>query len=319
MRNKYISCVLIIFVVLIVTMRTTSAKSSNPSTPAKQMVQLLTDIRNYSKSRSTNFIMLGNGASSLMAKYPQLFNSLDGLMVESMFYGGGMKEDVLTSKSDTNYHKKLLKLPLQRRFPVFNLDYCHSAGKIRDAYQKANSLGVIESVSSRWELDIPYGMKLTEKPRLCRNLKDVKSFLVMLNPGRYSSVKKYIDALAATRQDMLIIDLYFGGTPLTKQQVKRLKTRADGKRRLVLAYMSVGEAETYRPYWKKAWNNNPPAWLSKVNKDWGSYRVKYWNPQWKSILYGNSGSYLDKIIAASFDGVFIDTIDSYSFFESVGN
>ena len=316
MRNKYVSFLLIIFVALIVTIGTTSAKSSNSSTPSKQMVQLLTDMKAYSKLRSTNFIMLGNGASSLMAKYPQLFNSLDGLMVESMFYGGNMKEDVLTSTADTNYHKKLLKLPLQRKFPIFNLDYCHSTEKIRDAYQKANSLGIVESVSSRWELDIPYRMKLNEKPRVCRNLKAVKSFLVMLNPGRYGSVKKYIDALAATRQDMLIIDLYFGGTPLTKQQVKRLKTRADGKRRLVLAYMSVGEAETYRPYWKREWNNKPPAWLSKVNKDWGSYRVKYWNPQWKSILYGSSGSYLDMIMAASFDGVFLDTIDSYSFFEN---
>lgn len=319
MRNKYISCILVVFVILILAMSVTSAKSSTSSTPAKQMVQLLTDIKSYSKSRSTNFILLGNGASSLMSKYPQLFNTLDGLMVESMFYGGGMKEDVLTSKTDTNYHKKLLKLPLQRNFPVFNLDYCHSSGKIRDAYQKANSLGIIESVSSRWELDIPYGMKLTEKPVICRNLKAVKSFLVMLNPGRYGSAKKYIDALAATRQDMLIIDLYFGGKPLTKQQVKRLKTRADGKRRLVLAYMSVGEAETYRPYWKKAWSSKPPAWLSKVNKDWGSYRVKYWNPQWKSILYGSSSSYLDMIMAASFDGVFIDTIDAYTFFENGGN
>ena len=316
MSNKYISCVLLIFVILIATMSTTSAKTSNSSTPAKQMVKLLKDIRSYSKLRSTNFIMLGNGASSLMAKYPQLFNSLDGLMVESMFYGGSMKENVLTSKTDTNYHKQLLKLPLQRGFPIFNLDYCHSSEKVRDAYKKANSLGIVESVSSRWELDIPYGMKLNEKPRLCHNLKDVKSFLVMLNPGRYSSVKKYIDTLAATRQDMLIIDLYFGGAPLTKQQVKRLKTRADGKRRLVLAYMSVGEAETYRPYWKKEWKHNPPAWLGTVNKDWGSYRVKYWDPKWKSILYGSSSSYLDMIIAASFDGVFLDTIDSYSVFEN---
>ena len=300
-------------------MSVTSAKSSNSSTPSKQMVQLLTEMRAYSKLRSTNFIMLGNGASSLMAKYPRLFNSLDGLMVESMFYGGSMKEDVLTLKSDTNYHKQLLKLPLQRGFPIFNLDYCHSVEKIQKAYQKASALGIIESVSSRWELDIPYGMKLTEKPRLSRNLKDVKSFLVMLNPGQYSSVKKYINALAATQQDMLIIDLYFGDTPLTKQQVKRLKTRSDGKRRLVLAYMSVGEAETYRSYWKKAWSSKPPTWLSKINKDWGSYRVKYWNSQWKSILYGSSNSYLDMIISASFDGVFIDTIDSYSFFENEGN
>ena len=315
-RYRYGFCLLIIFVILIETMGISSAKSSNTSTPSKQMVQLLTDIRNYSKSRKNNFIMLGNGASSLLAKYPQLFNSLDGLMVESMFYGGGMKENVMTSKTDTNYHKQLLKLPLQRKFPVFNLDYCHSAAKIRDAYQKANALGIVESVSSRWELDIPYGMKLTESPKICYNLKNVKSFLVMLNPGRYSTVKKYIDALAATKQDMLIIDLYFGGTPLTKQQVQRLKKRSDGKRRIVLAYMSVGEAETYRPYWKKSWNKNPPTWLSKVNSDWGSYRVKYWTPQWKSILYGSSGSYLDMIMAASFDGVFIDTIDTYSYFEN---
>jgi endo-alpha-1,4-polygalactosaminidase (GH114 family) len=32
---------------------------------------------------------------------------------------------------------------------------------------------------------------------------------------------------------------------------------------LVIAYMSIGEAEDYRYYWKEEWKNNPPEWLGE--------------------------------------------------------
>jgi len=46
------------------------------------------------------------------------------------------------------------------------------------------------------------------------------------------------------------------------------------------------------------------------NPDWpGNY--KYWNPDWQTVIYGNLG----KILAAGFDGVYLDLIDAFEIFE----
>jgi cysteinyl-tRNA synthetase len=80
--------------------------------------------------------------------------------------------------------------------------------------------------------------------------------------------------------------------------------------------MSIGEAEDYRFYWDESWNTDEPEWLEAENPDWeGNYKVRYWNSYWKSIIYGSQDAYLDKILAKGFDGVYLDIIDAFEYFE----
>ncbi|WGS64184.1 MJ1477/TM1410 family putative glycoside hydrolase [Marinitoga aeolica] len=82
-----------------------------------------------------------------------------------------------------------------------------------------------------------------------------------------------------------------------------------------LAYLSIGEAEDYRYYWKDSWNENPPSWLDGENPRWpGNYKVKYWYNEWKNVIF----DYLDKIIDQGFMGVYLDLIDSYKFWAENG-
>ena len=114
-----------------------------------------------------------------------------------------------------------------------------------------------------------------------------------------------------------IVDLFYGPETLTAGEVASLRQKAHGGRRLVYAYMSVGEAETYRYYWQREWQDNPPCWLAEANTDWqDNFKVKYWRPEWQHILYGSRDSYLDKIISAGFDGAFLDVVDAYYYFLS---
>ena len=56
--------------------------------------------------------------------------------------------------------------------------------------------------------------------------------------------------------DLLVVDETLDGAhrPERRAEVlKALKQKPDGQRRLVLAYLSIGEAEDYRPYWSKSW------------------------------------------------------------------
>ena len=81
--------------------------------------------------------------------------------------------------------------------------------------------------------------------------------------------------------------------------------RAYRGRRIVLSYLSIGEAEKYRYYWKWYWGWLfgwfAPAWRDRQNTEWrGNYAVRYWEPSWQDIIFAGNNSYLDRIIKAGF-------------------
>ena len=83
-------------------------------------------------------------------------------------------------------------------------------------------------------------------------------------------------------------------------------------KRLILAYLSIGEAESYRYYWQDSWRKQRPEWLEPENPDWpGNYPVQYWHPEWQAILFGSPNAYLDRILDAGFDGVYLDGVDKF--------
>lgn len=118
---------------------------------------------------------------------------------------------------------------------------------------------------------------------------------------------------AASPFDLLVIDYARDGsddTALTRKDVARLKQRAGGTQRLVYAYVSVGEAESYRFYWQADWKKSPPLWLLSENPDWKeNFAVAYWDQGWQRILFGSPQAYIDRIAAAGFDGIYLDKCD----------
>ena len=118
-----------------------------------------------------------------------------------------------------------------------------------------------------------------------------------------------VDALAATHYDILVLDADIQATPA---DIERLKRKPTGQRRIVLSYLSVGESVTYRPYWKRCCEGRgTPAWQYTKNDRWNSFRVRFWHPEWKDIVYAGPQSELGRIIDRGFDGVFLDRVDVY--------
>lgn len=125
--------------------------------------------------------------------------------------------------------------------------------------------------------------------------------------------------IAASPFDLVVIDSeqFPQGeeTPLTREEVERMKKKPDGSRRMVIAYFSVGEAESYRYYWKPEWTKSKPGWVGKENKEWKeNFLVKYWEPVWQNIIFGSPQSFADRVINAGFDGFYIDRADAYYYF-----
>lgn len=138
-----------------------------------------------------------------------------------------------------------------------------------------------------------------------------------------------LNELQQSHFDLVVIDYSMDGsasTEWTHQQIKALKTSGPCGDRIVLAYISIGEAENYRFYWNPDWvdgSGTPipgiaPDWLGPQNPDWpGNYKTRFWMSGWQSILFGTpSGpekSMLDRIIDQGFDGIYMDIIDAFEY------
>ncbi|WP_416900126.1 MAG: MJ1477/TM1410 family putative glycoside hydrolase [Minwuia sp.] len=128
--------------------------------------------------------------------------------------------------------------------------------------------------------------------------------------------------IASSGFELAVVDHSRDGTlagAFAASEVELMQRMPDGGRRVVLSYLSIGEAEDYRGYWKAEWSKKPPSWLEAENPDWpGNYKVRYWDPDWQALIFGNPEASLDRIIAAGFDGVYLDIIDAYWYFQEKG-
>ncbi len=128
-----------------------------------------------------------------------------------------------------------------------------------------------------------------------------------------------VSKLTTSGRDWIILDAaYTGGQNWTAGDIATIRAGKPGRK--VVAYLSIGEAETYRSYWNASWdadlNGEPdagaPGWLLGENPFWaGNYVVKYWDPTWQSLILQS----LDAILAAGFDGIYLDIVDGFQNFE----
>lgn len=294
----------------------------------QEMASLIVELKDYAVSKKGGeFFLIGNGGAGLMevneylpqSEYDKMVQKLDAVMTESVNYGWDMEMDKATPPDDQEEFHRFLRNAKQSGVLPMVLDYCEEKGNIQRSYREDKSYGYLGWTSARRELDrIPKGLPNNDNDLPCTKLSDAKNYLVLLNPEAFPTREAYIRSLAATNYDVIIVDAYYGDTMLTRDEVSVLQKKPLGGRRLVAAYMSVGEAENYRSYWQKDWEQNPPAWLWKANEDWqDNFRVRYWQEDWQKMLYGSPNSYLDGILAAGFDGAFLDVIDVFYVFEEL--
>ena len=149
-----------------------------------------------------------------------------------------------------------------------------------------------------------------------------------------------VDVLIASHYDMLVLeptrtdwssdDKNFN----TLGMVTQLKNSmaSDGvHRKLVIAYIDIGEAEDWRWYWtwSTGWDCQSPRpadwpdYILTCDPDgWGgNYPVAYWDADWKDIViygnnqssapYGDYTSVIDEAIKDGFDGVYLDWVEGF--------
>jgi len=323
MKKIYLLSILIVFTLSFCNKNDDADKNIDYKQEMRKFVQ---GISAYAKSENPNFVIIpqnghqlattdGEETGNANTKY---LAAIDGVGREDLFYGY-KNDDEATPTVDVNSMIVFLDIIKANDVTVLVTDYCSTHSKMDISYQKNTAKGYLSFAASERNLNV-----IPDYPTIITNensdditkLSEAKNFLYLINSEKYANKQNFIDAVSQTNYDVVLIDYAFNEIPFTNTEINSLKTKKNGGKRLVVSYMSIGEAEDYRFYWDSSWLSSKPEWLDKENPDWkGNYKVKYWKPEWQNVIYGNNSSYLKKILNAGFDGIYLDIIDAFEYFE----
>ncbi len=292
----------------------------------QEMRDFVQKISLYAKEINPDFQVIPQNGHQLVTKNGEAdgtpdniyLSSIDGQGREDLYYGYD-NDDQATPQADVDEMIPFLNICVQNHVSVLVTDYCSTHSKMDDSYAKNAAKNYLSFAAPERDLNVvpdypaePLNVNSSD----IQKLSDAKNFLYIINSENYSSKTAFLNALKATNYDIILIDYAFNEDAFTKDEISSLKTKQNGGKRLIIAYMSIGEAENYRYYWQNDWKPGNPEWLDKENPDWeGNYKVRYWDADWQAIIYGNDDSYLKKILDAGFDGVYLDIIDAFEYYE----
>jgi len=322
---------LLVIILIIITVLILECGNNEPTAERdyrQDMRDFVQGISAYAKGIKPNFIVIPQNGNELLTENGEengppamnYINAIDGVGREDLFYGYN-EDNTATPESERSYMVAFLNIAESNGIEALVTDYCRLQSFVDDSYNQNTARGYISFAADSRELDdipaypsTPHNVNTSN----ITSLSDARNFLYLLNPGSYNTKEAFLSAIQSTNYDIAIIDLFFSEIDeLTPDDVASLKFKSNSGTRLVIAYMSIGEAEDYRYYWNAEWGKNPPSWLVEENPDWpGNYKIRYWDENWQNIIYGNNTSYLKKILDAGFDGVYLDIIDAFEYFEN---
>lgn len=294
----------------------------------QEMRNFVIRISRYAKGISPGFAIVPQNGPEILTTNGETdgpmatayVDAIDGVGREDLLYGYDGKDNVPTPPDDVAYWQDFCNR-IKATKKVLVTDYCSTRSYVDRSYAENKRNGYVSFAADHRGLDNipaypaqPYNVHSGNVAKLM----DVKNFLYLIDPGQYSSKQALINAVNATSYDLLIIDLFFHpDQPFTAAEIDQLKRKANGGKRMVIAYMSIGEAESYRYYWQPGWAPGNPPFIHEEDPDWqGNYYCAYWDTDWQDIIFGKTDSYLKKIIDAHFDGTYLDLIDAYDYFEN---
>ncbi len=313
--------------ILILLLPFPSCKKDFPDLDFKQeMRKFIMEISAYARAQNPSFIIIPQNGPELYTSnglstgdvVPDFFNSINGVGREDLNYG--YDNDNKATKSDDNeYMLGFSIVAANHGKKVLVTDYCSDHSFIDNCFSVNSSNGFISFPSADRELRaIPTYPSTPENENATDivNLDSAKNFLYLINTDIFTSKQDFIQQVAAKNYDVIIMDAFFNDELFSSSEINQLKHKANGGIRLVIAYMSIGEAEDYRWYWQKNWKRGNPDFIEKQNPQWkGNYKVRYWMTDWKNIIYGTADSYTQKLLNSGFDGAYLDIVDAFEYFE----
>ena len=283
---------------------------------AIRMQAFVADISSYARGLQSGFIIIPQNAPELAfnntdpdeGKKTSYVDAIDGIGIEELFYNGALSVD----------RERLGMLQtLKSSVTIMVADFVSNNANLPNALKRCKDEGFIAFPRSADNYDyelIPAIDSQTENSDDVNRLSDAKNYLYLISTNRYANKQAMLNAVKATNYDVVLIDLFFDEVALAPADIQSLKTKANGGKRLVISYISIGSAENYRYYWQRGWGKGNPSWLKKPYEGYADELwVEFWHSDWQNIIFGNNESYIKKIINAGFDGAYLDNVEAYYF------
>ena len=301
----------------------------------QQMRKFIQSISGFARRYRPGFTILTRGGLELLIKRDPAneerispsrayMRSLDGVLVNGLFFGHKVfgeppDADVLAFKL------KLTDIAKKNGLRVFVTDFGTDPKTIDDSLRKNQKRGFISTtvpapLSELSSLPVYPRVPPGENSKSINSVSNVKNFAYLANSQAFGRVDEFALKMRENNFDLLVVDVYHGRKPLSRQAVETLKFKKIGARRLVFAKVDIGSAASYNYYWKPNWREGSPTWIdAPVRDDPDRYFVQYWRPEWQRIITGDTKSYIYGIIAQGFDGVILEGVEeAYRFFEGGG-
>jgi cysteinyl-tRNA synthetase len=300
--------------------------------PREDMRQFVQAIRTFAQTRKRSFAVVTLGGIGLAVRpvpgdeertVPArgFLRSIDGMMVEAPFAGIPQ----INSATDKDRQARIMALAdlvRANRVPLFSLDYATETSLVRNSYNQALQKGFIPFVAPAIGMEINRvpangNHPVNANPKHILSVADVRNFALIRDSSGLGVQEAFALNMHDTNYDMVVVDVFHkAGEALSKRTVETLKYKKLGARRMVLAYLNIGAAESFRFYWQPDWREGAPAWiLGPYPGDPEKFFVEYWRPEWQNIVMGGAQSYLYGVIDQGFDGVLLDGLDAYLYAE----
>lgn len=307
---KRIFSIAILFLVIF-----SCSKEKRSDRKGPKMQEFVIAISDYARKQDANFIVIPQNGIELAFNdlapedglNQEYFNAIDGVGIEELFFN-------VNALSDNERLDMLREIVNSKT--VLVADYVESNANYTTALQKCENEGFLcfpRKDGNYDYVDIP-SVLISENADNINTLAEAKNYLYLISDSKFSSKTAYLDAIRVTNYDILIIDAFYNGTQLTKNEVNSLKVKQNGGKRLVIAYMNIGAAEKFRYYWKDDWKLHSPNWLKKKYDGYDDeIWVKYWKKDWQEIIYSGEDSYTQRILDSGFHGIYLDNVEAYYF------
>lgn len=110
-----------------------------------------------------------------------------------------------------------------------------------------------------------------------------------------------------SQSEIVIADPDYGDADSALTAVKVAKLQQTGTK--VILYISIGESENFRDYWKQRGYNKDTSFVLDLNEDWGSHRVAFWRKEWHDLTLER----VRELARTGADGIYLDIVDAFMY------
>ena len=312
-------------------------QAQEPVDPAQAMRNMVRDISKYARRFNRNFAVVTQGGLELIEKVDPIdstkrapastyMRSLDGVSIQGLNFRPPIegKEEIKTDPKVQEQLIRLADLAKRRGLKVFVTDYGANAKTTEESIKMNTAKGFVPFAADRSGFNYIFDKipsfprrPINENPKNIVGLSGVQNILFLTDSSQFDRQQDFVIALSNTNFDAVVVDVFHKGRrAFTKNAIQGMKFKKLGARRMVFAYMNIGTAESYRYYWKDNWQEGEPEFITAPtvgNPD--KFYIQYWHPGWRQIITGNTKSYLYGIVSQGYDGVLLDGLDSFKFYE----